>query len=965
MLASQIAAIEALEKELGRSVEDVMREEEEEEKFVQAIEDAGHASATAEIEKSLGVTAGGEVHNDPAAVGIKPYLEQMRQNGIQPAEIVRETRLHLGDSLPDGILNEDETRLYKRLYGEPSRLGENDDVEEGVEEVEGDNGEESRPQLLDAEGEPVSYRLRDNESAGREDEVDESPSSTAPLPVGNIGVNALTKDASVHDIARSLGGRVVDEEEEEYYEEEEEDADEEDEYDGAVFRSHPLTRLGKFATSPRTVFPSEEGFVRPVENVMSKFSNKHLKEMCERTFGGEGLPDSPLTPKSGRARKQVSIPLEAGQNVMGEMEANAFLTVVMPPTYASILSVLSETRKRLGPTWLNNLLGKESGPRVLDASGGGAGIIAWREIVQAHWTTIHSPGRHPPPPPASKAVVLTGSDALRHRAAEMLENTTFVPRLPDYVHTRDIPTLEDDRPAQQRKQFDVIIAPHSLFPLKEEWQRKQHVQNLWSLLSPSGGVLILIEKGIPRGFEALAGARELLLERFIAIPEGHTTRYSNVAEDPLHKRQTGMIIAPCTNHERCPMYTNQGISRGRKDICSVQQRYIRPPFLQRVLGANDRNHDDVDFSYLSVMKGDDLRLRNISTWNDIADPLSAPLQQTNSPKIVDKEKFAKRTKVGFEDFTPYSMDSNEKQSAPYDPTSNPPAITDLPRSVFSPMKRRGHVTLDLCTSAGKIERWTIPRSFSKQAYRDARKSKWGDLWALGAKTSIPRNLRLGTSEKDLAAMTKRGEDIGKGRGRKERMKIKAMQMLEQREEERLDEIQEKREMMREIDAELNSSLLEDDFEDRRRPTSTSAPSSTKSTGTKEKKSTVPFKPFEAFKDYYSATAPLSSDLDIPNFDSPASRLQSISSSSSPSAPQSQNKRNPSNSMPDDQVDEILADWGSDFQGDGSGRSKNPNKKVRRGSAFPKFGKATKEARRVERNINRERVLRERAEMGES
>jgi hypothetical protein len=37
----------------------------------------------------------------------------------------------------------------------------------------------------------------------------------------------------------------------------------------------------------------------------------------------------------------------------------------------------------------------------------------------------------------------------------------------------------------------------------------------------------------------------------------------------------------------------------------------------------------------------------------------------------------------------------------------------------------------------------VPRSFSKQAFRDARKARWGDLWALGAKTRIPRNVRLG------------------------------------------------------------------------------------------------------------------------------------------------------------------------------------------------------------------------------
>lgn len=59
------------------------------------------------------------------------------------------------------------------------------------------------------------------------------------------------------------------------------------------------------------------------------------------------------------------------------------------------------------------------------------------------------------------------------------------------------------------------------------------------------------------------------------------------------------------------------------------------------------------------------------------------------------------------------------------------------------MKRHGHVIIDLCTPSGKLERWTVPRSFSKQAFRDARKSRWGDLWAMGAKTRVAREVKLG------------------------------------------------------------------------------------------------------------------------------------------------------------------------------------------------------------------------------
>jgi len=105
------------------------------------------------------------------------------------------------------------------------------------------------------------------------------------------------------------------------------------------------------------------------------------------------------------------------------------------------------------------------------------------------------------------------------------------------------------------------------------------------------------------------------------------------------------------------------------------------------------------------------------------------------------------------------------------------------------MKRRGHVILDVCTAKGEIERWTVPRSFGHQAYRDARKSRWGDLWALGAKTRIPRNLRLGGEN------TKEAQ---RARSRKERLKMQAEELLEKMHDEKLEEIEEMKEMEKEI-----------------------------------------------------------------------------------------------------------------------------------------------------------------------
>ncbi|RMZ75420.1 hypothetical protein DV738_g5493, partial [Chaetothyriales sp. CBS 135597] len=676
-------------------------------------------------------------------IGQVEPLEQsiidLRGAGADVYEIAREARQIFREFLPDGVLQEDERRVYTRLYGEPlPQTAQAERNSHFQDEVDGDRvtvGSGREDSVLVTE----SYEELDEDV---EDELEYTTLTMADLPGSMTSSEILANSDDENNTS-------------------------------PMERAHPFTTLGKGGTRPSTIFIPKHTFGTPLQNILSQYSNRHLKESSEQVFGGPGLPDSPLTPRSGKSRKQVPVPLQASQVFMGEMEANAFVTAVMPPAYAAITSVLVETRKRLGQTWLTELLAKEGGPRVLDAGAGGAGILAWKEVVNAHWESVHSADPNRPRAPASKAVVLTGSDPLRHRSAALLDDTTFIPRLPDYVHARDKPTLDDERSAQSRKQFDVIISAYSLLPFKEDWEKKQYVQNLWSLLSPSGGILILIEKGMPRGFEAIAGARDMLLERYIATPEGHSTQYTakQVAdEDAVHQPLPSMIVAPCTNHEKCPMYRVPGESKGRKDFCSFQQRYIRPPPMQRVLGARDRNHDDVDFSYISVMKGRDLREHQFSNWHHLTDPLSSAKTTlgAEAQSRGNTDAWKQECKTGFAATTPDTVADASNASTGLPPTHL------LPRVILAPLKRQGHVIMDVCTPLGTLERWTVPRSFSKQAFRDARKAQWGDLWALGAKTTIPRKLRVGSDSQENK-LTKRNE---------ERKKRKALAILEAKEEQR-------------------------------------------------------------------------------------------------------------------------------------------------------------------------------------
>ncbi|KAL2868596.1 tRNA methyltransferase RSM22 [Aspergillus lucknowensis] len=646
---------------------------------------------------------------------------------------VRIARQQFGESIPEGYLDEEEILLYSRLYGEPI-IRQEESVE--VEEEE----ESDYDQLLRDDGRG-GWEEVPHEEAEMRDEIPMVYDMDHGPPVEETATMRRARE-----VAEQLGAEIAVE------------PFEDGEPEGAAQRIHPLTLAGKGSTDPATIFPPKDTLTGPISIMLGDYSNKHIAEAAHGAFGGQLLPHSTTTPPADAHVPRLPIPLEASQRYMSDMEANAYLAVLYPGMYASVLSVLTEIRKRLGSDWIRSLISQEGGPNILDANAGGAGVLAWRDVLRAEWELMVPDHPKSTPYPLGRSTVVTGSDALRLRASVMLENTTFLPRLPDYIHVREGPTVHDKRPPQ-RKQFDIIIAPHALLGIEQDFLRKEYVENLWQLLNPNGGVLVLLEKGHQGGFEAVAGAREMLLKRYISSPG--STEYNSTTESPGENpkvpKEPGMIIAPCTNHERCPMYQTEGHAKSRKDYCHFQQRYIRPPFHQRIIGATGQNHEDLKFSYLAVQRGVDLREdEGISQGVKATDAAFEGYEHLN--ETVEEPEVTE-------------ANSTPKEEQPKFHTIS------LPRVVYSPIKRRGHVILDLCTPAGKIERWTVPRSYSRQAYKDARKSQWGDLWALGAKTRIPRTLKLGDKHGEgkkerlarraaaRAALEDEGDDEDQGQSR--------------------------------------------------------------------------------------------------------------------------------------------------------------------------------------------------------
>lgn len=690
--------------------------------------------------------------------------------------IVRQTKQQFGDTLPKGYLNEEELKLYTRFYGPPLRETRPEDVGMPIERalltethkyilVKGQNAllkENEKGELEQIPYHATREAPEDTEEADEAQEADGAQKSSAdeelteavlPSDAGIDYIKVVAKNqrefnallmlqrdfeaASLvaadqetakeyEDLIDQQGQYVEEQEEEEVERDREADAQFYAEHDEREERFHQYTRLGHWRTYPTTLFLPKATFVNPIEKLLIRTDIRHVKEKAQETFGGVRLPNSVATPQQGKG--QLPVAMEAGHHRMSEIDADTYIATMLPGMYASVMSILVEVRKRMGPDWLKGLFGRGNGegPRVLDAGTGGAGLVAWEQVLQAEWDLLHDGQITQSAGPPGKKTVIVGNDNLRSRISRFLQNTSFLPRLPDYLHSGGQTMDSSDQPAA-RKQYDVIIAGHLLLPLKQGHQRRALLDNLWEMLNPDGGILIVLEKGHPRGFEAVANVRHRLINEFIETPTSDPQPVPKLPET-RRAREPGMIIAPCTNHKKCPMYQIPGIAPGRKDFCHFSQRFIRPSFLQRVLGFKHHNHEDIDFSFLAIQRG----------------------VTASSPTPVPRPDGG----VGLNDaaFRGYEHSSEE---------INP---LGLPRNIMQPLKRRGHVTLDLCTPAGTIERWTVPKSFSLQAYHDARKARWGDLWALGAKTRVDRPVRLGKG--GVAPLNKHGKVDGGVRARR-------------------------------------------------------------------------------------------------------------------------------------------------------------------------------------------------------
>ncbi|KAI1794008.1 Rsm22-domain-containing protein [Ganoderma leucocontextum] len=431
---------------------------------------------------------------------------------------------------------------------------------------------------------------------------------------------------------------------------------------------------------------------------------------------------------------------EAGRHAL--RDATAFATVALPSHYSAIYAVFEQLKGRLGPDWQVD--------RVIDwGAATGSGLWASghafqqpsdmsgrssedMEDIQISHTSLGS------------YLGIDKRDGLVRIGKRLVRDVDV-----GSVSVAWQKSFHEDNAVNPIDGSNVVaLSAFLLSSLPTHVDRKVLVKEMWE----SGAEVIVL---IDHDFENIAEAREQLLK--LGRKE---------LEDPMLSDFTlrgSHIVAPCPHDGACPLY-HPGYGKLQ---CSFSQRMQRPEFVRRTKHSGT-GHENMDYSYVVIRRGPrpahttakvgriggvGLREFAIEDSAPMAH-LSITVDHQESTELVDLEQASSHELELFE----ATEDGHGLISAEVTAALRQEAYS-WPRLVFPPIKRSGHIILDVCHPQGQIMRMTIPKSQGKQPYYDARKSSWGDIFP-----HEPKNPPLARHQPGRPRHTpSQGQDIGKRR----------------------------------------------------------------------------------------------------------------------------------------------------------------------------------------------------------
>ncbi|KAJ2083379.1 37S ribosomal protein S22 [Coemansia sp. RSA 988] len=348
----------------------------------------------------------------------------------------------------------------------------------------------------------------------------------------------------------------------------------------------------------------------------------------------------------------------------GPGETFAYLAAFALGSYGVLINVFSELFKRL----------PEFTPESILDFGSGPGTALW--AAQEVWCGS-----------VSQYTGIDVSEDMISSAKHLLYEmpAPFIPAKTDFLRYL--------APEQPNITADLVVSAFTLSELPSDSARKTIVETLWDYTKDT---LVLIDRGTPHAAQIISKARDQLLalnakdarKQPVDVKEGET------AAGP--KRSSVLhTIAPFTNDLADPTANTPAWMH-------FSQRSQRPEFTMLTKHSKS-NLEDRRYSYVIMRRGP--RPEKIALQEQTLDkPANAHVSSTNLGVNLSTEVDQKSTEQLSKEAYYWS------------------------RIILPPIKKKGHVVLDVCVHDGPIERWTFTKSYDKNIYRDARKTSWGDLF---------------------------------------------------------------------------------------------------------------------------------------------------------------------------------------------------------------------------------------------
>ena len=501
----------------------------------------------------------------------------------------------------------------------------------------------------------------------------------------------------------------------------------------------------------------------------------------------EGLAENAAARERSRDQrgkaKERSAPSAA---TYGPLEAAAYAVARLPMTFGAQRRVFRELRDLCPAFEPKTLLEFGAGPApalwaARDVFGGGFGVggagAGSATLVDASPSMMSF----------ARRVAKSAADELDLR--ELGEGMGFLSRpsgrpLPEphpWGESGAVKTVASLRAMHSKAAFDLVVAAYALGELdapggtggtggtgggaetaarrpRDENQIRRRadetVAQLWSRVAP-GGALVLVEPGTPNGSRLIRRARQRVLDS-----ERDTAARLMTSDDDVDAH----VVAPCQHDRACPM-------DGLPTWCHFSQRVQRSEMHRQMLPrGRGAQHQDERFSYVILRRLSRARARQEDVaraekvasgkWLDVLPPEEEEDEEANMSAEEIAERRAIEKRMGFsrdaddvvaatsreDESTVDAIEADEdgddaeedEDAVPENLLADAVALAsahEWGRMVRPPIKRSGHVIVDLCDADGKLSRQIIAKSnaweggVGKSGYKAARKSKWGDLWA--------------------------------------------------------------------------------------------------------------------------------------------------------------------------------------------------------------------------------------------